>query len=66
MIAMRVVASTLDYIPFRSSVHAGRGCRRKALPTSLPALAMETLMYVIFEKVDYSLNSSLPALKAVK
>jgi hypothetical protein len=50
---MPVVGNTLEEVPFESSRHAGRGCRRKALPTSLPALGSELVMRVIFETVDW-------------
>jgi hypothetical protein len=44
---MHLVDTTLEYIGCERSSHAGKGCRRKALPISPPALVLGILMHVI-------------------
>jgi hypothetical protein len=49
---MHVVDKTVEYIKCESSTHARKGCRRKAISISLPALGLELFVLVIFETVD--------------
>jgi hypothetical protein len=44
---MHVFDNTVEYVRCESSTRAGKGCRRKALPISPPALVLEILMHVI-------------------
>ena len=48
-LAMHLLDNTLKYVRCESSMRAGKGCRRKALPISPPALVSGILMHVISE-----------------